>query len=149
MGCLATIGRGGGFGPSAGRARLAEPEPMGRRRNFGILVSGVRQAFVELLCLSGNRVPAEFFDRAFPASLSKLLSQFRISHQFIDFAREVARELVRIKRLKRTCLRLLQGHEKARFAVDDYLCDAADRARHYRSLTSHGFQIDNTKRLIS
>src|ERR1700751_1972859 len=96
----------------------------------------------------GDRSPTELFDRSFSAGLPESPPQFRVLHQYINLGGQITGESVRIKRLKRALLQLLKRHQKSGLTIDHDFFNAAHSARYHRRLTSHRFQINDSKRLI-
>ena len=71
-----------------------------------------------------------------------------VGHEFVDSRGEVARELLRVRRLEGAFVHLLERHEVAGLAVDDDFLDAADGAGDDGGFAGHGFEIDDAEGLV-
>jgi len=76
---------------------------------------GLKQRIGTFFCFGGDGRPAEFFDGSFAPGYSELFAQRLVRHQQINFLGQIGREFVRIYRLERGRLHLLQGYEKPGF----------------------------------
>src|SRR5262249_9562268 len=98
--------------------------------------------------LARDRRPAEVAHGPFPAPPAHGRGPVRIVQEMLDSCGQIALEAVRITRLERVTAGRVEGDQEPRFAVDDDLGDAADRARDDRRLTRHRLEIDDPERLI-
>ena len=109
----------------------------------------MNQALVEGLSLLGDGAPAKVFDRALAASLSECVAAFWIFHQSIDLMGKVLGEGFWIEWTEGAFMTLCEWHEVTGLIMHDDFRDAADGRADDGCFASHGFEINNTERLVN
>ena len=106
------------------------------------------ERLVERFGFLRDRTPTEFLFRSQPSRFAEPRPQLFVSHQFVDFDRQVTREFFRMKGLERAFLHLRNRHKKTGFTVYYHFLNATNLAGNNGRLARHCFQVNDAKRFV-